>query len=143
GDAYAALGVLLFLEGRRPFARPALERAALAGVTYGAVFRALGSLSLDRGDLEQAALAFRRETTLTPDNPRAFFDLGLVSLRLEELRDAVAALRRAAQPSPRAAGGGPAPGGAHPLPGGRGAAEGGLRPLPGPAPEDHRARDRL
>jgi cytochrome c-type biogenesis protein CcmH/NrfG len=137
GEAYAALGVLLFLEGRRTFARPALERAALAGVTYGAVFRALGSLSLDRGDLEQAALAFRRETMLTPDNPRAFFDLGLVSLRLEELRDAVAALRRAAELSPGAAEVRHVLGVAYLLRGELGAAEGELRRCLDYEPENH------
>jgi protein O-GlcNAc transferase len=99
-DAQAALGVLYFVSNRHDRALRALEKAAALGARQGVVYHLLGSYHRDRGDLDEAAEEFQRETALTPDNPWAFYHLGLTLLQLDEVPDAIAAFTRSTQLAP-------------------------------------------
>lgn len=92
------LAFLQLQAGNRDAAFPQLRALADKGTKEPQVWAALGRLHYERGQLGESEQAFSRAATLG-DDPKTWFNLGVVRLRLDDEKGARHAFERAARDS--------------------------------------------
>jgi len=94
-EAYGALANLYESQGRAELVEPTLQKAVgLAPDDWGLV-QQLGEHYLVAGKWAQAGEQYRHAAALTPDNPRAYNNLGLAYRGLDRLEESAAAFEKA------------------------------------------------
>ena len=100
--AYGALADLYVRQGRDQLVEPTLKKATSLAPDDWNVVQQLGEYHLDKSQWAQAGEQYRHAAELTPDNPRAHNNLGLVFRGLGKLDDSAAALQKAIDLEPTA-----------------------------------------